>query len=128
LIKSALNFVVPVGEDDLELRQFHEADVVVVAEVGKDLVLVDVHDLHDCALFNEEEVLALGPGVLGGIAKYFSLLQERLVLLIHFLRDGRLLGRVLTLIQEEVVVLVLVVDALLEQLVNLLQVGQRVHV
>ena len=91
-----------------------------VAEVGVDAVLVDVYDLHDRALLDEEEVLALGPGVLEGVAEDFAAFEEALVLLVEFVGDGQLVGRVIALIEEEVVVLVLIVDPLLEEVVYLL--------
>ena len=111
---SVVVVVIGVGEYDFEFCEFHESYLVVVAEIGVDAVLVDVYDLHDSALLDEEEVLALGPGVLERVAEDLSALEEALVFIIEFVGDGELIGGVVALIEEEVVVLVLVVDALLE--------------
>lgn len=53
-----------------------------VAEVCVDAVLVYVDYLHDCALLDEEEVLALGPGVLEGVAEDLAPLEEAFVLVV----------------------------------------------
>lgn len=85
-----------------------------VAEVCVDAVLIDVHYLHDCALLDEEEVLALRPGVLQGVAEDLPALEEAFVLVVKFVGNGQLIGRIIALIEEEIVVLVLVIDPLLE--------------
>jgi len=122
-MKSIFCVKLGVGEYDLELGKFNESDFIAIAEICKHPVLIDMLDLHDGSLLDEEEILALGPGILGSVAVYFSLLQKLLVLLIKLLRDLYLLGWVFALVQEKVVVLVLVADLLLEEVFYLLQVG-----
>ena len=85
-------------------------------------------DLHDCSLLDEEEILALGPGIFGSVAIDLSPLQELLVLFVEFLGDLDLLGGVFALVQEKVVVYVLIAYLFLEEIFDFLQIGQRVHI
>ena len=85
-------------------------------------------DLHDCSLLDEEEILALGPGIFGSVAIDLSPLQELLVLFVKFLGDLDLLGGVFALVQEKVVVYVLIAYLFLEEIFDFLQIGQRVHI
>lgn len=127
-ITCSLCVVFRVGEDNLEFIDFHEPDHVVVGDVCEYPVFVEVINLHDCSFLDEEEVLAFGPGVLGRVAVNLSLLQELLILLIELYRDELFLRRVLAFVQEEVVVLILLVYLFLEEVLDLFQVGQGVHI
>ena len=57
-----------------------------VADVCEHSVLIDVLNLHDCALLDKEKVFSFGPGVLRRVTVYLSPLQELLVFLVELLR------------------------------------------
>lgn len=94
-----------------------------IAEISIDSVFVDMDNLHDCSFLNEKKIFALGPGVFEGVAEDFSLFEEALVLMIKLIGDGKFVGRIIALIKEEIIVLILVIDAFLEEVIDLLQVG-----
>lgn len=124
--RSVFLVVFGVGQNQFELVDLHEADHVVVGDIGEDPVFVDVLDLHDSALLDEEEVLALGPSVFGGVAVNLALCQEVPVLLVKLGRESDLLGGILAFVQKEVVVLVLIINLLFEEILYFFEVGEGV--
>jgi hypothetical protein len=121
--KSLIDVIIAIGKYNFKFCEFHETDLAMIAEICENLVSIEVNYLHNGALFDKEEVLALGPCVLSCVTEYLSLLQKRLIFLIHLLGYGSLLRRIFAFIEEEVIVLVLIVDAFLEEVIDLLQVG-----
>lgn len=79
-------------------------------------------DLHQAALLHEEEILALGPCVLGGVGVY-SRCDETAVQVVLLAGYWLTAVGILRIVQKVVVVRVLLGNALLKQLIKLFEVG-----
>lgn len=99
-----------------------------ITEISIDSIFIDMDNLHDCTFLDEEEVLTLGPCVLESVAEYFSLLKEALVLQVELVGNGKFVRGIIAFVKEEVVVLILVVDAFFKEIVDFLKVCQSINV
>ena len=101
-----------------------------VLDVGEDSVFVEEDKFHDGALFDEEEIFSLGPGVFQRVSEQLTLIvgQKLNVFIVEVLVDGDFDGGVFGVVEEEVVVDVFLVDSFAEVFVDLFEVGEGVDV
>jgi hypothetical protein len=110
-----------------ELLELHQTCPVMMLHICVDEVIVEMSDLHEASLLNKKEFLAFCPSVACCVCEDTGV-QEPAVLFVLLATYGFTAMGVLRIIQEVVIVLVLLSNTLAQQLIQLLQVGEGVHV
>lgn len=64
--------ILKLGNYNFEFLKLHEAYLSLVLDVSEYSVLMEFDYFHDGSLFNEEEVLPLGPGILQSVGEQLS--------------------------------------------------------
>ena len=72
---SFLSLIFLIRENYLQLIQFHETHLVMIENIRKNSIIINILNLHHCSFLNEKEIFALCPGVLQSITVDLSFLE-----------------------------------------------------